>query len=89
MDAEMIALHVLRALAESQLAGERMDLETLAEQVRVRRRDLRAAVSSLHRAGLVDALRMRVSLRGFALGAALARAPLAPLRRPRVAIAAA
>jgi hypothetical protein len=83
MDAQMIALHVLRALAEAQAEGRRMDLETLVQVLQIRRRDLRTTVSALHRAGLVDALRMRSTIQGFALGVALARAPLPALRSTR------
>jgi DNA-binding IscR family transcriptional regulator len=89
MDAQMIALHVLRAVAEAQVDGRRIDLENLVEAVQVRRRDLRSTVSALHRAGLVDALRMRPTMKGFALGIALAREPLPGLRPARSAATAA
>ena len=89
MNAETLALHVLRALAEAQVQGSAMNLELLAAAIRVRRRDLRGTVTALHAAGLVDALRMRVTLRGFALGAALSKQPLPPLRTLRAAVAAA
>jgi hypothetical protein len=89
MNAENIARHVLRALASAQLRGTVVDLAWLASEVPVRRRDLRSAVTQLHRAGLVDALRMRLSLRGFAIGFALTRATLPPLRASKAVTVAA
>ena len=77
---ESIALHVLCALAEAQRDDRRMDLESLVEAVKVRRREVRATVTALHRAGLVDALRMRPTLQGFAIGVALGRSRLPALR---------
>jgi hypothetical protein len=85
MNAEIIARHVLRALASAQVRGIVVDLSWLASEVPVRRRDLRSAVTALHRAGLVDALRMRLSLRGFAIGFALRAAELPALRTPKQA----
>ena len=84
MNAELVAHHVLRALASAQLDGRVVDLSWLASEVPVRRRDLRSAVTALHREGLVDALRMRLSMRGFTVGVALQRATLPPLRVTKV-----
>lgn len=86
MNAAIVARHVLRALASAQLAGNVVDLAWLASEVPVRRSDLRSAVTSLHREGLVDALRMRLSMRGFAIGVALQSAQLPALRAARAAI---
>lgn len=92
-----LAAHVLRALADAQVEGRRMDLDTLAaelgvesddattqEGVRVkklRREDVRAAVSQLDAEGFVDASRMRLTLAGFAMGSSLSsrQAKLMPL----------
>jgi DNA-binding IscR family transcriptional regulator len=92
MERHALALHLVRALARAQHEGRLHDLETLTAELRVRRGDVRSVVSALHREGLVDALRMRLSLRGFALGRALEKAELPALRRAvaaRKAIAAA
>lgn len=80
--------HILRALALAQREQRPSSLDTLVATLRVRRGDLRRAVSALHREGLVDALRMRLSLRGFAIGAALIGAKLPALRRPTCSAAA-
>jgi len=80
-----IAPHILRALAEAQIEGRVMDLASLSLAIQVRRGDVRAAVSALHREGLVDALRMRLSLAGFALGSSLLSEALPAIRRPKAA----
>ena len=86
MNAEIIARHVLRALASAQVRGIVVDLSWLASEVPVRRRDLRSAVTQLDHAGLVDALRMRLSMRGFAIGFALQSAQPPALRAPKQSI---
>jgi hypothetical protein len=85
MSPRTLSLHVLRALAEAQRDGRVLDLDALVLALGVRRGDVRSVVSALHREGLVDALRLRLSLRGFALGSALRDATLPPLRKPRPA----
>jgi hypothetical protein len=76
-------------LAGYQKEGRVANLETLVDDIGVRRADLRRTVSALHREGYVDALRMRLTMAGFALGTALSRAELPPLRTMRAARAAA
>jgi hypothetical protein len=66
-----------------------MTLETLTDELNVRRVDLRRAVSALHREGFVDALRMRLSLTGFAVGSSLVSQELPALRKPAAAVRAA
>jgi len=88
MNPNDLSMHVLAALATAQFQDEIVTLETLVERVHARRADVRQTVSALHRAGLVDALRMRLTLAGFAAGHALAAAPMRPLRA-RMVIAAA
>lgn len=78
-----IAPHILRTLAEAQTEGRVMDLETLSLAIQVRRADVRKTVSALHQQGLVDALRLRLSLAGFAMGAALMKEELRPIRRQK------
>src|SRR5262249_35759190 len=61
------------------------NLESLVEALRVRRKDIRATLTVLHRQGLVDVLRMRLSFAGFAIGTALLGQPLRALRAAPVA----
>jgi DNA-binding Lrp family transcriptional regulator len=81
MNSKDLAPHLLKALFLLQSEGTPATLETLTEALRVRRTDVRRAVTALHGEGLVDALRMRLTLRGLALGAAFAGSALRPLRR--------
>lgn len=73
---EMIALHVMREMTSAQADGRRITALDLAESLQVRRADIRGVVSELHRQGLVDAMRMRVTLAGFAYARAKVAAPL-------------
>lgn len=59
-----------------------MNLLTLRDDLSVRRTDIRAAVSQLHREGMVDALTMRLTFQGFTIGQALSGQRLPPLRVP-------
>ncbi|AUX32590.1 MULTISPECIES: hypothetical protein [Sorangium] len=74
--------HLLRTLLALQSEGKTVTLETLTTALAVRRTDVRRVITALHREGYLDALRMRLTFRGLALGAAFAAAPLRPLRRP-------
>jgi DNA-binding IclR family transcriptional regulator len=90
MTSKDLVPHLLRTLHALQSEGETATLETLTRALQVRRSDVRRAVTAMHREGFVDALRMRLTFRGLALGAAFAAAPLRPLRRaPLRAISAA
>jgi DNA-binding IclR family transcriptional regulator len=89
MNTQALSAHVLHALALAQIEGRRHDLETLTQDLKVRRGDIRRVVSALHREGYVDALRMRLTLVGFALGRSYAHKPLPELRKPRLAVVAA
>ena len=80
MNTRTLSMHILRALADAQTEGRRESLETLVEQVQVRRRDVRAAVTGLHQQGLVDAIHTRLTLQGFAVGRALLAQELPALR---------
>jgi hypothetical protein len=88
MNTQALSVHVLHALALAQLEGRRHDLETLTSELRVRRGDVRKAVSALHREGYLDALRMRLTLMGFALGRSYAGQVLPELRTAPAAAAA-
>lgn len=81
MEPHALTLHLVRALARAQYEGRRFDLETLTDELGVRRTDVRSSISALDREGYVDALRMRLTLRGFALGRSLESASLPAIRR--------
>jgi DNA-binding IclR family transcriptional regulator len=85
MNAQELAAHVLQALALAQSEGRSSSLATLTDELRVRRGDVRRTITLLHREGYVDALRMRLTLTGFALGRAYLGQTLPPLRRPKTA----
>ncbi len=79
---DVLAIHVMAALTSAAREGARLSLEQLAGQLAVRKVDVRRVVSELDRQGFVDALRMRPTLLGFALGAGALGSALEPLRRP-------
>ena len=82
---DLVSLHLLRAIAKAAARGRATDLEALATDIGVRKVDCRAALSTLHRQGYVDVLRMRPTLTGFALGASIRNATLDPVRGATVA----
>lgn len=67
-------------MAFAQREGRRVDLEGLVVSLGVRRADVRSTLSSLHREGFLDVTRMRLTLRGFAVGIGLAADRLPALR---------
>ena len=81
----LIALHAMRAMSLAQAEGRRITAMDLATDLGVRRSDIRAVVAELDRPGLVDALRMKLTLVGFGYVAGMAGSKLAdqPLRKPR------
>lgn len=85
MNPKTVAAYVLRALALAQAEGRLANLATLTSELAVRKTDVRAAVSSLHREGYLDALHMRLTLRGFAVGTALVGEKLPELRPAKLA----
>lgn len=89
MSPRKLAPYVIRTLARYQTEGRVANLQVLVEEIGVRKVDVRKTVSALHREGYVDALRMRLTLAGFALGAALSKVELPPLRLASLAVAAA
>jgi Mn-dependent DtxR family transcriptional regulator len=76
-----VAAHVLRHLARAQSRGRLVRLDELACDIGVRREDVRSAVTSLHAEGHVDAQRMRLTMTGLALAAAMRECKI---REPRV-----
>ena len=89
MNTHALPAHVLLALVHAHSEGRSASLDTLVEELHVRRGDVRRIITSLHREGFVDALRMRPTLTGFALGRALIGTELPALRRPKLAVVAA
>ena len=68
--ADVLAIHVMGALTRAQTQGRGITLDDLVNELGVRKTDLRRVVSTLHAQGFVDALRMRPTMLGFALGTA-------------------
>ena len=89
MSQSKIALYVLRALARYHMKGRAANLDALVEEIGIRRADLRNTVSALHREGYVDALRMQLTMTGFALGMSLTGLQMSPLRERKSPSAAA
>jgi len=87
---DVLAIHVMKRLTIAHTEGDLLSLQDLADELGVRRNDVRATISALHAQGYVDALRMRPTLAGFAIGNAVSDAELAPIRKAlRVALRAA
>jgi DNA-binding IclR family transcriptional regulator len=82
IDPKAVAAHVLRHLAREQARGRLVRLDDLASAIGVRRGDVRRVVASLHTEGHVDAERMKLTMSGLALAAAMRNFEL---RQPRVA----
>lgn len=80
LDRKAIAAHVLRHLANAQARGRLVRLDELACEIRVRRKDVREIVASLHAEGHVDAKRMKLTMTGLVLAASMRDAPLRAVR---------
>ncbi len=80
MNLRTVSLYVLRALAQHHIRGNLSNLESLTSEIGVRKGDVRAAVTALHKQGFVDVLRMRLTLQGFAIGRSLIGKKLPELR---------
>ena len=89
MSPRKLAPYVLSVLARYQQRGRMANLQTLVDEIGARRGDVRSTVSALHQEGYVDALRMRLTLRGFVLGSQLSNVELPPLRPAYPAVVAA
>jgi hypothetical protein len=89
LDTKSLAAHVLVSLAQAQELGRTVRLDELASDIGVRKADVRDVVTRLHAEGHVDALRLRLSMTGFAVAASLAdctlRAPRHPHHEERIA----
>ena len=80
MNRNDLALHLLFHLGQQHKAGRRPNLQELVSLVKVRRGDVRATLTILHRQGLYDVLRCRLTLGGFAIGVAQRAEELPELR---------
>ena len=90
MDRKTLAAYILQALAIAQREDQSLDLDSLVDLLHVRRKDIRSTLTLLHQQGMLDVIRMRLSLQGFAMGSALIGEPLPALRvTPQVAFVAA
>ncbi len=81
IDADVLAIHVMRVLSRAQQQGEQLSLEAVAARLEVRKADVRRVVSALDKGGFVDAMRMRVTMMGFVLGCSVGTAELKPARK--------
>ena len=87
-DVRAVAAHVLRRLAYEQSLGRSVRLDELADGIGVRRVDVRHVVAQLHNEGHVDAKRLKLTMTGLALAAAMKDCKLRePRRRERAQIA--
>jgi len=81
LDTKSIAAHVVVMLGHAQELGRTVRLDELASEIGIRKADVRSVVTRLHAEGHIDALRLRLTLSGFALATSLADCKL---RDPRV-----
>jgi hypothetical protein len=79
---DVLAIHVMRTLTRAQRRGRVLTLEDVARELGVRKLDVRSVISTLHAQGFVDAVRMRVTMLGLAVGAAVRGERLPRLRAP-------
>lgn len=78
---EQIAIHLVREMAKAQLAAEAINLSSLTERLALRREDVLSILVALDAEGFVNFRHMRLTLAGFAIGASLRDAKLAPVAR--------
>ena len=83
MNARTLSVHILHIIATAERAGRSMNLELLTAELHVRRADVRRTVTALDREGFVDAMRMRLTLAGFALARSVGAYALPTLHRGR------
>lgn len=81
IDADVLAIHVMRVLSRAQQKNESLSLADLAARLQVRKADVRRVVTALDKRGFVDATRMRVTMMGFVLGCSVGAAELKPARK--------
>ena len=81
LDTKSIAAHVIVTLSDAHADGRVLRLDELAEEIGVRKADVRQVVTRLHAEGHVDALRLRLTMSGLALATSLGASELPDLRR--------
>lgn len=83
---EAIAHHLLVALRAASERAERTNLDELSRELGIRKAEARAVLSELDRRGLVDVLRMHLTLVGFGVAEALKNKPAPSLRQTKVRV---
>lgn len=87
LDLKSLAAHTIVTLAHAQELGRTVRLDELATEIGVRKADVRKVVTRLHAEGHVDALRLRLTMTGFALATTLADCKLREPRQHEVLVA--
>ena len=77
----VLAAHVLRMVALDRARGRTSTLDDLSRRIGVRREDVRAVLSKLHREGCFDVVRMKVTMNGFVAACAMSGTRLQAIRR--------
>jgi hypothetical protein len=80
IDTGHLALHVVKRMTILHKVDAPCTLDGLVDDLRVHRTVVREVLSTLHQEGVVDALHMRLTLNGFAIGHSLEHAELPPFR---------
>ena len=81
LDTKSLAVHVVVTMSDAQADGRVLRLDELAADLGVRKADVRHVITRLHAEGLVDALRLRLTMSGLALATSLGASALPALRR--------
>ena len=68
MDTNTLSTSLLLLLVKSHEDHTTLTLDVLAQRLNAPREAVRAVVSALHEAGYLDAMRLRLTLKGFAAG---------------------
>lgn len=77
----LLAAHLLVALYDLDETPRLTTLDALADRLSARRSDVRRVASALHGQGMIDILRLRLTMRGLALAATFSNRNLRPLRQ--------
>jgi DNA-binding IclR family transcriptional regulator len=83
METTLLATHILKVIAQHQISGRQVSLQTLVDELKVRRADIRRVVTALDNEGYLDAMRMSLTMTGFAIGGGLLERELPPLRQQK------
>jgi hypothetical protein len=80
MEPQTLTPYILQVLARHQLNGRRVHLQTVVDELRVRRGDVRRTISTLYQQGHLDLLSLRLTMSGFTIGVSLLESGLPELR---------